>query len=391
MKLGVLLSAVLGFALSTGSTVGLATSILAPVVFLRQRSRAHASGCAAIYYLAAFRDLPIVLRNSFGPTAGLLEGIPLWIIVAGLLSLPWLWAWSPSRISLFWRCPIALLSSVLPPLGIIGLASPIAAAGSLFPGAGFVGLALTLFLPALVINSAQAASFAFASLVLLSHLLSAPQPPPKDWAAVDTRFGPVGHGRADLLREYQVAKQIEAEVSRSRARVVIFPEAVAPDWIDAVVPTGKIILVGAVEPVPKSANLRAEVAALNGSLSAAIPAESLSYQNKLLVRGAETKDFVQRVPIPIGMWKPFTGTGVPLNLAGPGTLSVNGRRAAVIICYEQLIAWPVLASLLERPAIIVAVSNNVWVTGTAVPSVERTAMIAWARLFHIPLLLAANN
>jgi hypothetical protein len=260
------------------------------------------------------------------------------------------------------------------------------------PGGGFAGFALTLFLPALVINSAQVASFAFASLVLLSHLLSAPQPPPpNDWAAVDTRVGPVGHGRADLLREYQIAKQIEAEVCRSRARVVIFPEAVAPNWINAVVPSGKIILVGAVELIQKPIDLQAELAALKGPLSAAVPAGSSSYQNKLLVRGAQIGKLAQRVPIPIGMWKPFTSTGVPLNLGGPGTLSVDGRRAATLICYEQLIAWPVLASFFEHPSLIVAVSNNVWVSGTAIPAVEKTTMDAWARLFNVPLLAAANT
>lgn len=392
MRLGVLLSSVLGVALSTGSPVGLATSILAPVVFLRQRSRALAFACAVVYYLAALRDLPIVSRNFFGPTAGLAQGIPLWLLGAGLLSLLWLWAWSPSQISILWRCPIALLSSVLPPLGIIGLASPTAAAGLLFPGTGFIGFALILFLPALVVNSARVASSAFASLILLFHLLSAPQPPPpSDWVAINTSFGQVGHNPADLVREYQVAKQIETEASRSRARVVIFPEAVAPDWIDIIVPRGKTILVGAVEPIQKRTDLQAEIAALNGSLSATVPIQSSSYQNKLLVRGVETDEFNQRVPIPIGMWKPLTGTGVALNLASPGTLAIEGRRAAIIICYEQLIAWPVLASFLEHPSIIVAISNNVWVGGTGVPRVERSIMESWASLFGVPLLSASNT
>jgi hypothetical protein len=347
VKLGVLLSAVLGLALSTGLPAGLALSILAPIIFLRQHSRGHASACAVAYYVAALRDLPIVSRNFFGPTAGLTEGIPLWLVGAGLLSLPWLWAWAPSRISLLWRSPIALLLSILPPLGIIGLASPIAAAGLLFPGTGFAGFVLTLFLPALAINSARVASLVLASLILLCHLLSAAQPPPpSDWAAIHTTFGPVGHGRDDLVEEYQVAKRIENEASRSRARVVIFPEAVAPDWIDEVVPSGKTILVGAVQSIERPTDLQAELAALEGSSTPTVLVKSSSYQNKLLVRGAETADFNQRVPIPIGMWKPFTGTGVPLNLVGPGTLAIDGRRAAIIICYEQLIAWPVLCCLI---------------------------------------------
>ena len=391
MKLGLLLSAVVGLAISTGSPLGLAISILAPVVFLRQSSRINAYGCSVTYYLAALRELPLVSRNFFGPASAITQGIPLWVIAAMLLSLPWLWAWSPSPISSVWRCPIALLLSVVPPLGIIGLASPTAAAGTLFPGTGFAGFALTLCVPALIINTREVATIAIASLVLFFHLPVQSQPlPPSDWAAVNTTFGPIGHGHVDLVREYQIAKQIEAATICSRARVVIFPEAVAPSWIGAIVPKGKTIVVGAVEPMRKRPNFQAELAALKNSASVDVPAESPKYQNKILVRGAQITELDQRIPIPMGMWKPFAGTGVPLNLAGRGTLMIDGRRAAIIICYEQLIAWPVLASFLEHPSIVVVVSNDVWITGTAIPQVERSTMKSWARLFNSPLLFASN-
>jgi len=391
VKLGICLSAILGFAISTGSPLGLAISILAPIVFLRQNSRVCAYVCAASYYLAALRDLSLVSRNFFGPTSGVAEGISLWIIAAALLSFPWIWAWSPSPIQSLWRCPIALLLSVVPPLGIIGLASPAVAAGLLFPGTGFAGFALTLWVPALVLNSWEASSVAIAILVLLFKLSAGSQPPqPSDWAAINTQFGPAAHDHADLVREYQIAKQIKAVATCSRARVVIFPEAVAPSWIDDILPSGKTILVGAVEPIRKQPNLRAEFAALTSSVAISTTPESSSYQNKVLIRGPQTAEFIQRVPIPIGMWKPFTGTGVPLNLAGRGTLVIDGRRTAIVICYEQLIAWPVLASFRENPSVIVAVSNNVWVNGTAIPQVERSTMQSWARLFGVPLLSASN-
>jgi hypothetical protein len=120
-------------------------------------------------------------------------------------------------------------------------------------------------------------------------------------------------------------------------------------------------------------------------------ADPPGYRNLVLIRGAETGEFSQRVPIPLGMWRPFTRTGVPLKLSGPGTILITGRRVAVIVCYEQLISWPVLASFMERPSMLVAISNNVWVSGTPVPAIERTAMTAWAQLFHVPVLFAANS
>ena len=281
MKIGLLLSAALGLAISTGSPLGLAVSILAPVVFLRQSSRSCASVCALTYYLAAVRDLPLVSYNFFGPTSGLAEGIPLWIFAAGLLSLPWAWAWSPSPIRFLWRCPIALLLSVVPPLGIIGLASPTAAAGLLFPGTGFAGFALTLCVPALLLNFGRRQVSRSRASSLLLHISAKPQPrPPSDWAAVNTTFGPVGHGHADIVREYQVAKQIDGIARCSRARVVIFPEAVAPIWIGATMPNGKTILVGAAEPERKQPNFQAELAALKNSVSVDVPEESPKYKTR---------------------------------------------------------------------------------------------------------------
>lgn len=385
------MAAALGFAISTGSQLGLGLSILAPVVFLRQNSRSAAFFCAAVYHLFALRELPLVSRNFFGPTSGLAEGISLWLVTAALLSLPWLWAWSPSPITALWRCPLALLLSVVPPLGIIGLASPVAAAGLLFPGGDFAGLALTLVVPALLINS-EAALVVIASLVVFFRLLAPAAPlPPNGWTAVNTHFGQVAHGHADLLREYQIATQIETETSRSRARIVIFPEAVAPSWIGSVIPIGKTVVVGTVEPICRETNFQAELAALRDSTGIVKPVEAERDENKALVRGAQTAEFKQRIPIAIGMWKPLTGEGVPLNLGGRGTISVDGQRAAIIICYEQLIAWPVLSSFSEHPTVLLALANNVWVSGTAIPQVERTAMQSWAALFNVPLLSASND
>ena len=393
MRLGVLLSAALGFAISSGSPAGLATSILAPVIWLRQRSRVGAYICAATYYLAALRSLPIVSRNFFGPESGLLSGICLWIVAASVLTLPWLWAWTPFPVRLLWRCPIALLLTIVPPLGLIGWASPIAAAGLLFPAAGYAGLALTLCLPGFIFNSGDLGLIAVATIICAFHIgkPSTPQPP-GNWQAINTTFGPAGHTQANLVREYEIGRKIQSRAGRSKARVVIFPEAVAASWTDKIFQSNsQIILVGVTEPKNKEFDFTAALGSLRCS-PAQIPAvERVSYSNKLVVRGAQIGEFEQRVPIPIGMWKPFTHSGVPLNLSGPGTISIAGRRVAVIICYEQLIPWPVLTSFVERPSIIVAVSNNVWVSGTSIPQVEQTTMRAWAALFEVPALFAANS
>ena len=52
-----------------------------------------------------------------------------------------------------WRAPLALMVTIVPPLGIIGLASPLTAAGYLFPGTAWVGLAVVALLPGIVLSA----------------------------------------------------------------------------------------------------------------------------------------------------------------------------------------------------------------------------------------------
>jgi hypothetical protein len=113
--------------------------------------------------------------------------------------------------------------------------------------------------------------------------------------------------------------------------------------------------------------------------------------NALLVVGAESNSFYQRVPVPIGMWKPFNHTSVPLRFTAPGTIEINHQHVAILICYEQLITFPILASMVHHPAVIVAISNTFWVQGTPIPYYQKSAVRAWARLFHLPYLMAVNS
>lgn len=124
----------------------------------------------------------------------------------------------------------------------------------------------------------------------------------------------------------------------------------------------------------------------------AIP-DSPAYRNAALIMGGEKPQvFFQRVPVPVGMWRPFgTGPSVPLFLGGPGTIEVAGQRVAFMICYEQLLVLPVLLSAMDRPTLIVGLANQYWVRGTTIPAAQRASLTAWSRLFALPLLIAENK
>ncbi|BAP81946.1 conjugal transfer protein TraB (plasmid) [Bradyrhizobium diazoefficiens] len=80
-----------------------------------------------------------------------------------------------------------------------------------------------------------------------------------------------------------------------------------------------------------------------------------------------------------------------------GTLFANpvvesaGHRVAPLICYEQLLVWPVLQSMLHSPDVLVAIGNDWWTAGTNMLAIQRASTEAWARLFGLPLVLSFNT
>jgi apolipoprotein N-acyltransferase len=124
----------------------------------------------------------------------------------------------------------------------------------------------------------------------------------------------------------------------------------------------------------------------------AIPGSS-QYYNSVVILGNEHREAVhQRIPVPGGMWNPLRPKGAfAADLLAPGTVDVGGQRAAILICYEQILTWPMFRSAVEHPTLLIAISNEAWTSSTAVPRVQRACARAWARLFRLPLISAINS
>ena len=100
---------------------------------------------------------------------------------------------------------------------------------------------------------------------------------------------------------------------------------------------------------------------------------------------------VQRIPVPIAMWNPFRSQSARLNLFASPVVPIAGERAAVLVCYEQVLTWPVLTSVPHKPTVLVAVANDHWATGTPIPAFQAAAVRAWSRLLGIPAVHATNQ
>jgi len=91
------------------------------------------------------------------------------------------------------------------------------------------------------------------------------------------------------------------------------------------------------------------------------------------------------------MWNPFHSHSARLNLFAPPVIAIAGERTAVLVCYEQLVTWPVLISLGHRPTILIAVANDHWASETRIPAFQVAAIRAWSRLFGVPAITATNR
>lgn len=390
-----------------------------PAFALSQDNRRTAYAVALSYYGAALWPLLPGARNFFGPEASPLIALALWSVSSLLLALPWLLVWSPQHNQAVWRAPAGLVLTVLPPLGIIGWASPLTASGILFPGLAWCGLLLcALGSGCLVLWPRRAAAVLAATSLLCNAVASHnPQPPP-EWKAINTGFGGIAHDPENTIAEYEAAQSIQHAALTAAAKVIVFPETVVPNWtaatdafwqqtLDRLRSSGKTVLIGARVPLacqktrPLRYDFSADLAALNGTQPATIPAVALKrqpaiqsafpYDNAVIVRGAETGLFKQRVPVPIAMWNPLKTAAAHLHLWNAGVIDLHGRRAAILVCYEQLLTWPVLVSMAHRPTVLIAVANDYWATGTPIPHFQLAAVRAWARLFDVPYLSAVNR
>jgi hypothetical protein len=171
-------------------------------------------------------------------------------------------------------------------------------------------------------------------------------------------------------------------VSDSRAAVTVLPETVVSRWTEATEAFW--------EPTLDQLHRQHRLAVIGAGL--AIP-DSPAYASAVLILGGEKPQvFIQRVPVPIGMWRPSgVGPSVPLRLSRPGTIEIAGQRVAFLICYEQLLVLPILLSAIDRPSLIVGMANQYWVRETSIPAAQRASLMAWSRLFALPLLIAENK
>lgn len=370
--------------------MSLAMLLLLPVSWVKSISRFAAFLLFVAYYATFSRDVPDAYANFF-PGESLWIGYGVWLLDAGILALPWAITHTKSWTagSLATRYLIALVVTLLPPVGIINWGHPLLAAGAVYPGTGLAGLlaaALLGYLAALAATGnkqGRKGVMAMVALGVAANVAYATPPPPSGWVGISTAMG--RYPEKDFRRNFEWQQElirIADSATGSWIRVMVFPEEVAGAW----------------KPSKdywwKDTAERSKLADMTILMGVDLQ-EPGGFRDAVKALGSESGTVLSaRVPMPVGNWK-FWRAGQPdsaiPDLLGSGRRVIAGKTAVFSICYEDFLLWPHLESMIGRPDVLVSMANNWSVRGLAAEWHQELSIQAQARLIGAPLVRASNR
>lgn len=364
-----------------GHPLAFAIAVLFPALWAASPNRWTAGLVSGGYFLAASRGLPLGVANFYETDMGL--GLLLWLVAAVGFVFVHTILWTADR---GWRRSvrflIAMIVMAVPPFGIAGWAHPITAAGALFPGWGWVGVVATVvILVAMTTRWVWSGGAVAAIAFVVSATTYVSVQPLPSWRGLDTVVGrsAVIAPFLDPDKQQELLGQVRTAASEG-ARVIVLPESAAGIW------------------TPTTARLWRDAVGDATLLVGATNLQPDGYDNVMVAvtAGGDAIPYRQRMPIPVSMWQPWAGllgqsAGASASFVGDSVVAVAGKRVAILICYEQLLIWPVLQSFWHDPEILVGTGNGWWTEGTSIIPIQKATVEAWARLFGVPVVTAFNR
>lgn len=371
-------AAVLGWIGWSGYVLALPATALFPFFWSISKTRTHAGIISAAYFLTSSRGLPQGVSTFYSSNMGV--GLLLWLSASMAFVIVHAAFWRPHT---DWKKGLSYLGAcaalALPPFGIVGWAHPVTAAGVVFPGWGWWGLLAMVFGLAIMATRAwRTAAIVLSAFWLLSATHGGMTDSLPSWGGIDLEMG-VSLGRtASLERQEELLKIVLRGPVHA---TVVLPESALGFWTPTLARLWRAKLAGSGITVIAGAALVDE-SGYDNVLVRITPDDS-----KILYR--------ERMPVPGAMWQPWgwllgeIGGARSHMFSNPVVVSGN-ESIAPLICYELLLVWPILHSMLHQPDAIIAVGNGWWTAGTAIVGVQRANAQAWAHLFGKPLILAFN-
>ncbi|MHA6732332.1 conjugal transfer protein TraB [Devosia sp. A369] len=360
----------------SGDPWTLPLAMIFPAVWSLARSRFSAALIAGAYFLGASRGLPQGVSTFFD--SDILLGLSLW--AGASLAFVSVHAVCWSRRGEWGQARNYFLANVLmsvPPLGILGWANPVTAAGIIFPGWGWWGLGAAIVL--LMVSTTRfrwSAIVIIGALALFSAVTWTDPASPASWRGIDTSFVSGRDQYADYGQQLSTMALVR-EAAADGAEVVVLPESAFGIWT----PTN--------EALWRRGLADLDVTVVGG----AVILTETGYDNLMVSVAAEGSAVLyrQRMPVPVSMWQPWTSDGANADFFGNAVVELDGLRLAVLLCYEQLLVWPVLHSVMLDADLMIATGNGWWTGSTSIVSIQQASAIAWTSLFGLPLVMSFNH
>jgi|GEM_PF-1177976 len=378
--------------------------ILLPLIWSTTSSRWSALSLWAAYYLTGARDIPLVCARFFAgygelsASAALGFGVVFWLGQAVVLAAPWALLMprageAPHAV----RAVLATLFVSLPPVGIVGWLSPLHVASALYPGWQLAGLLLGACMLAAA-ACVRHSRVAWISVVLLTgtsvaaHLVSQQLEVPVGWVAVDTSLGRLDQRDYEALHAHlEATKQAVQERFETNASVAVLPEEIVGLWRPAMQYWWRDYI-PQLAASKKTLIFGADLAEA-GSLSRTPISDEpfLRYTDSAVVVGADRGRLDSRQPVPAGLWRPWAGVSARPGSVMQPYLAIAGRRTAFSICYEDFLWWPHWRLLVDRPDVLISMSNGWFDFDLGLARIQQQSADSIARLANIPLLRAVNR
>ena len=338
----------------------------------------------------------------FFPHAGLLPGMGFWMLSSLIFALPYL---AYSRIaSLFTGGGIgavaatiitSAVSTVLPPLGVIGWTSPWI---GVLPE-GWLGIFLMVgMIYALgrwagneVVDGqdrdGRRALFVVSVGVFYlcgyqCFVLPPSQTVPAGWVGINTNLGRLRSDLSYVDASMKLAPKVLVDL-RAGDKVVLLPETVAGPWLPGTRSIWRPVIQYTAKHPEQTVLLGTTVQRGTGYVDALIKIQN-DHQTIL----------PDHIPVPFSMWHPWRPRGsfrmAPFS-GKPETTEIAGKKAGYLICYEQLLIWPALDLYPQGIQILLAPANDWWARGTDIPAIQRASAKAWGAFFGVPVLFAVNQ
>ncbi|TKT57459.1 conjugal transfer protein TraB [Agrobacterium sp. LC34] len=377
----------------SGEVLLLPFAVVFPLLWSKASSRSIASLVAAGYFLAASRGLPQGVANFY--SADLWPGLVLWVMASASFVIVHAVFWTKNRsenasggigtdAARGLRYLAVMVLMALPPFGITGWAHALTAAGVLFPGWGWWGLfAMATGLTVMTTRFWPAAAIILGGLWLWSAASWTGPRLPDAWVGVDLEQAQnLGRDGSLLYHRDLIATVRRTIAGKPDVHVAVLPESALGLWTPTVARVWQEGLRGS------------DITVIAG----AAVIDPWGYDNVMVAISADAAKVLyrERMPVPGSMWQPWLqwtgrGGGTQADFFGNPAVEVDGFKVGPLICYEQLIVWPVLQSTFHNPEVIVAIGNGWWTKNTSIVAIQKATSVAWARLFGLPVVMAFNT